>query len=110
MVSQPEKGCLDRTSAVSQLIRHLTIERETVGTARVQLDSNRLSAENAVEHSSTLLENDKGSDVVCARCLKRGNQTELRLCKAVKVSVIAAKTARYKIGPLKSRCANLSNP
>ena len=29
VVSQPEKGCLDRTSAVSQSIRHSTIERET---------------------------------------------------------------------------------
>ena len=49
-----------------------------MGTARAQLDSNRLSAEAAVEHSSILLEHDKDSDVVSARCLKRGNQAELR--------------------------------
>ena len=76
VVRQPEKGCLDRTSTVSQSIRHLTIERETVGTVRALFDSNRLSAEAAVEHSSIMLENNKDSDLVCARCLKRGNQTE----------------------------------
>ena len=85
VVILPEKGCLDRTSAVSQSIRHLTIERETVSTAQVQLDSNRLSAEAAVEHSSILLENNKDSDVVCACCLKRGNQTELRRCAGCKI-------------------------
>ena len=65
VVSQPEKGCLDHTSAVSQSIRHLIIESETVGTARAQFDSNRLSKEAAVEHSSILLENDKDRSV-CA--------------------------------------------
>ena len=53
---QPEiSGCVDRTSAVSQQYRYLTSERETVGIAQVQLDLNKLSAEAAVEHSSSLL-------------------------------------------------------
>ena len=84
LVSQPKKGCLDCTSAVSQSIRHLTIERETVGTARDQFDSSRLSAEAAVEHSSILLENDKDSDVVCERCLIIENLTDLRRCAGCK--------------------------
>ena len=94
VVSQPAKGCLDRTSAVLQSIRHLTIERETVGTARVQLDSNILSAEAAVEHSSILLVNDKDSDVVCARCLKRGNQAELRRCTGCKSFSYCSKNSK----------------
>ena len=53
---QPEiSGCVDGTSAVSQQYRYLTGERETVGIAQVQLDLNKLSAEAAVEHSSSLL-------------------------------------------------------
>ena len=54
------------------------------------MDSNRLSAEVAVEHSSILLENDKDSDVVCARCLKEEIRPNYVVVQAVKVSVIAA--------------------
>ena len=56
VVKQPEiLGYLDRISAVSQQYRYVTSERETVGIAQVQLDFNKLPAEAAVEHSSTLL-------------------------------------------------------
>ena len=110
VVSQPEKGCLDRTSAVSQSIRHLTIERETVGTARAQLDSNRLSAEAAVEHSSILLENNKDSDVVCARCLKRGNQSELRRCTGCKSFSYCSKDCQISDWPShKQMCKSIQS-
>ena len=85
LVSQTEiSGCVDRTSAVFQSYRYLTSERETVGIARVQSDLNKLSAEAAVEHSSSLLRDCVDSDIECARCLKRGSQTELRRCAGCK--------------------------
>ena len=63
VVRQPEKsGSLVRTSSVSQSFSHLTIERE-------------LSAEAA---------DCEVSDIVCARCLKKGRQTELRHCTGCK--------------------------
>ena len=58
VVSQSESensACLDCTSDVSQSSRYLTINREvanTLFTAQVQSDWNKLSAEAAVEHSS----------------------------------------------------------
>ena len=56
VVKQPEiSGRVDRTSAVSKQYRYLTSERDTVGIAQVQSDLNKLSAEAAVEHSSSLL-------------------------------------------------------
>ena len=87
VVSQPEiSGCVDHTSAVSQLsrYRYLTSERETVGIAQVQSDLNKLSSEAAVEHSSSLLKDCEDSDIECARCLKRGSRTELRRCAGCK--------------------------
>ena len=79
VVKQPEiSGCVDRTSAVSQQYRYLTSERKNVGIAKVQSDLNKLSAEAAVEHSSSLLKDCEDSDIECARCLKRESQTELR--------------------------------
>ena len=85
VVKQPEiLGRLDRTSAVSQQYRYLTSERDTVSIAQVQSDLNKLSAEAAVEHSSSLLKDCEDSDIECARCLKRGSQTELRRCAGCK--------------------------
>ena len=90
VVSQPEpenSSCLQRTSGVSQSFRYLTIERE-IGTAQVQPDLNKLrlllSAEAAVEHSSILVENCEDSEVVSARCLKKGIQTVLHRCAGCK--------------------------
>ena len=81
MVRQPEiSGCVGCTSTVSQQYRYLTSERETVGITQVQSDLNELSAEAAVEHSSSLLKDCEDSDIECGRCLKRGSQTELRRC------------------------------
>ena len=63
VVSQSESensACLDHTSDVSQSSRYLTIEREVVNTlftAQVQSDLNKLSAEAAVELSSILVDN-----------------------------------------------------
>ena len=67
MVSQQENyGCLQRKSAVSQSYSHLTIERELARTAQVHSDLNKLSADAAAEHSSSLLEDCEVSDIVCA--------------------------------------------
>ena len=64
MFKQQEiSGCVDRTSDVSQQYRYFTSERETVGIAQVQLDLNKLSAEAAVEHSSSLLKDCEDSDI-----------------------------------------------
>ena len=85
VVRQPEKsGSLERTSSVSQSFSHLTIEREPVGTAHVHSDLNKLSAEAAAEHSSSFSEDCEVSDIVCAHCLKKGRQTELRRCTGCK--------------------------
>ena len=85
VVRQPEKsGSLERTSSVSQSFSHLTIEREPVGTAQVHSDLNILSAEAAVEHSSSFSEDCEVSDIVCVHCLKKGRQTELRRCTGCK--------------------------
>ena len=85
VVRQPEKsGFLERTSSVSQSTSHLTIEREPVGTAQVHSDLNKLSAEAAAEHSSSFSEDCEVSDIVCAHCLKKGRQTELRRCTGCK--------------------------
>ena len=54
VVRQPEiSGRVGCTSAVSQQYRYLTSKGETVGIAQVQSDLNKLSAEAAVEHSSS---------------------------------------------------------
>ena len=85
VVRQPEKsGSLERTSSVSQSFSHLTIEREHGGTAQVHSDLNKLSAEAAAEHSSSFSEDCEVSDIVCAHCLKKGRQTELRRCTGCK--------------------------
>ena len=85
VVRQPEKsGSLERTSSVSQSFSHLTIEREPGDTAQVHSDLNKLSAEAAAEHSSSFSEDCEVSDIVCAHCLKKGRQTELRRCTGCK--------------------------
>ena len=57
VVSQPENsGCLDRTSSVTESNKHLTVEGESVNTAQVQADLNRLSVEVAGEHSSIFVD------------------------------------------------------
>ena len=85
VVRQPEKsGSLERTSSVSQSSSHLTIEREPVVTAQVHSDLNKLSAEAAAEHSSSFSDDCEVSDIVCAHCLKKGRQTELRRCTGCK--------------------------
>ena len=110
VVKQPEiSGRVDRTSAVSQQYRYLTSERDTVCVAQVQSDLNKLSAEAAVEHSSSLLKVCEDLDIECACCLKRGSQTEYVAVQAVKASVMVVKTARDQIGPHINGCANLSN-
>ena len=78
VVSQSESenfACLDRTSDVSQSSRYLTIEGDVVNTlftAQVQSDLNKLSAEAAVEHSSISVDKCYDSEIVCTRCLKKG--------------------------------------
>ena len=85
VVRQPEKsGSLERTSSVSQSFSYLTIEREPGGTAQVHSDLNKLSAEAAAEHSSSFSEDCEVSNIVCAHCLKKGRQTELRRCTGCK--------------------------
>ena len=87
VVSQPESensGCLERTPSASQPNRRLTAEGDCFNTAQVQSDLNRLSAEAAEEHPSILVDNSEDSEVVCARCLKKGKGTELRRCAGCK--------------------------
>ena len=77
VVSQSESenfACLDRTSDVSQSSRYLTIEGEVVNTlftAQVQLDLNKLSTEAAVEHYSISVDKYDNSEIVCTRCLEK---------------------------------------
>ena len=86
VVRQPEKsGSLERTSSVSQSFSHLTIEREPGGTAQVNSDLNKLSAEAAAERSSSFSEDCEVSDIVCAHCLRKGRQTELRRCTLLSI-------------------------
>ena len=59
-------------------------EEEVVGTALVQSGLNKLFAEAAVGHSSILVNNCGDSEVVCARCLKKGSRTDLRRCTGCK--------------------------
>ena len=82
-------------------------EEEVVGTALVQSGLNKLFAEAAVGYSSILVDNCGDSEVVCARCLKKGSRTDVAV-QAVKASVTEAKTARYQTGTRISSCANLS--
>ena len=88
VVSQSEtenSACLDRTSDVSQSSRYLTMDSEVVNTlftAQVQLDLNKLSAEAAVEHSSILVDKCDNSEIVCTHCLKKGSLTALHCCTA----------------------------
>ena len=67
VVSQSENfACLDRTSDVSQSSRYLTIEGDIVNTlftAQVQSDLNKLSAEVAVEHSSISVDKCYDSEI-----------------------------------------------
>ena len=78
MVSQPEiSGCVDRTSAVSQLYRHLIGKGNgCLGIVQVQLNLNKLSADAAAEHSSSLLKDCTDSDTEFVCCIQRGSQTE----------------------------------
>ena len=104
VVRQPEiSNCVDRTSAVSQQYRYLTSERETVGIAQVQSDLNKLSAEAAVEHSCSLLKDYEDSDIECARCLKRGSQTELRRCAGYKYFSYCSKDCQRSDWPSHKR-------
>ena len=85
MVSQPENsGWLERTPSVSPPNRRLTVEEDCFNTAQVQSDLNRLSAEAPEEHPSILVDISEDSEVVCARCLKKGKGTELRRCAGCK--------------------------
>ena len=92
VVSQSESenfAGLDSTSDVSQSSRYLTIEGDVVNTlftARVQSDLNKLSAEAAVEHSSISVDKCYDSKIVCTRCLKKGSLTALRRCTGCKSS------------------------
>ena len=95
VVSQSENlACLDRTSDVSQSSRYLTIEKDVVNTlftAQVQSDLNKLSAEAAVEHSSISVDKCYDSEIVCTRCLKRGSLTALRRGSGCKSSSYCSK-------------------
>ena len=100
LVSQSKSentACLDRTSDVSQSSRYLTIEREVVNTlftAQVQSDLNKLSAEAAVEHivfqwiNVTIRKMCVGTST---SCLKKGSLTSLRRCTGCKSSSYCSK-------------------
>ena len=88
-------ACLDRTSDVSQSSRYLTIDREVVNTlftAQVQSDLNKLSAEAAVEHYSI-------SVVVYTLFDKKGSLTSLRRCTGCKSSSYCSKDCQRSDWP-----------
>ena len=95
VVSQSENfACLDCTSDVSQSSRYLTIEGDVVNTlftAQVQSDLNKLSAEAAVEHSSISVDKCYDSEIMCTHCLKKGSLTALRRCTGCKSSSYCSK-------------------
>ena len=96
-------ACLDGTSDVSQSSRYLTIEREVVNTlftAQVQLDLNKLSAEAAVEHSSISVDKCDDSEIVCTHCLKKGSLTALPHCKGCKSSSYRSKDCQRSDWPI----------
>ena len=105
VVSQSESenfACLDRTSDVSQSSRYLTIEGDVVNTlftAQVQSDLNKLSAEAAVEHSSISVDKCYDSEIVCTRCLKKGSLTALRRCTGCKSSSYCSKDCQRSDWP-----------
>ena len=105
VVSQSESGdfaCLDRTSDVSQSSRYLTIEGDVVNTlftAQVQSDLNKLSAEAAVEHSSISVDKCYDSEIVFTRCLKKGSLTALRRCTGCKSSSYCSKDCQRSDWP-----------
>ena len=105
VVSQSESenfACLDRTSDVSQSSRYLTIEGDVVNTlftAQVQSDLNKLSAEAAVEHSSISVDKCYDSEIVCTRCLKKGSLTALRRCTGCKSSSNCSKDCQRSDWP-----------
>ena len=93
--------CLDRTSDVSQSSRYLTIEREinTLFTAQVQSDLNKLSAEAADEHSSISVDKCDDSEIMCTRCLKKGSLTALRRCTGCESSSYCIKDCQRSDWP-----------
>ena len=103
VVSQSEtSACLDRTSDVSQSSRYLTIDREVVNTlftAQVQSDLNKLSAEAAVEHSSIFVDKCDDWEIVCTHCLKKGSLTVLRRCAGCKNSSYYSKDCQRSDWP-----------
>ena len=87
MSESKNSACLDRTSDVSQSSRYLTIEREVVNTlftAQVQSDFNKLSAEAVVKHSSISVDNCDDLEIVCKRCLNKGSLKAYVAVQAVK--------------------------
>ena len=105
VVSQSESenfACLDCTSDVSQCARYLTIEGDVVNTlftAQVQSDFNKLSAEAAVEHSSISVDKYYDSEIVCTLCLKKGSLTALRRCTGCESSSYCSKDCQRSDWP-----------
>ena len=103
VVSQSENfACLDRTSDVSQSSRYLTIAGDIVNTlftAPVQSDLNKLSAEAAVEHSSISVDKYYDSEIVCTHCLKKGSLTALRRFTGCKSSSYCSKDCQRSDWP-----------
>ena len=104
VVSQSETEnsvCLDRSS-VSQSSRYLTIDSgvvNTLFTAQVQSDLNKLSAEAAVEHYSISVDKCDNSDIVCTRCLKKGSLASLPRCTGCKSSSYCSKDCQRSDWP-----------
>ena len=95
-------ACLDRTSDVSKSSKYLTIDREVVNTlftAQVQSDLNKLPEEAAVEHLSISVDKCDNSEIVCTRCLKKGSLTSLRPCTGCKSSSYCSKDCQRSDWP-----------
>ena len=95
-------ACLDRTSDVSQSSRYLTIDIDVVNTlftAQVQSNLNKLSAEAAVEHYSISVDKCDNSEIVCTRCLKKRSLTSLHRCTGCKSSIYCSKDCQRSDWP-----------
>ena len=66
----------------STTVRAVARSKVTAVSQQTCLDTN--SSVSAVKHSSILLKNSEDSEIECACCSKKGNQTELRRCTGCK--------------------------
>ena len=89
---------------------HLAYFVNTLLTAQVQSDLNKLSAEASVEHSSISVDKCDDLEIVCTRCSKKGSLTALRRCTGFKSSSYCSKDCQRSDWPLhKHLCKSIQS-